>query len=200
MRSANPGFTLLEVLAAVAVIGVAFTSLAAWNIEGLRAESLAHGRLEASIVADYVLSELEAELAAGAVPPVGRVEREQDGHAVLLEVEPLPLALEPLPATNGRPATAPGAAARPTLLAAPGSRAQTPLRLVRISVSIGDAETGDHVVRETFAFDAASVASLLDGLAEAAGPTGGPTGGPPAPGATGRRRTARPPAAEAEAE
>jgi prepilin-type N-terminal cleavage/methylation domain-containing protein len=200
MRRGSPGFTLLEVLAAVAVIGVAFTSLAAWNIDGLRAESLARGRLEASIVADYVLSELEAELAAGAVPPVGRVEREQDGYAVLLEVEPLPLALEPVPVTTGRSATAPGAPTGPTLLAAPGGRGETPLRLVRITVSFGDAETGDHVVRETFAFDAASVASLLQGLAEAAGPTGGPAGGPQAPGATGRRRTARPPAGDAEAE
>jgi prepilin-type N-terminal cleavage/methylation domain-containing protein len=189
MRSASAGFTLLEVLAAVAVIGVAFTSLAAWNIDGLRAESLARGRLEASIVADYVLAELEAELAAGVTPPVGRIEREQDGFAVALEVEPLPLGLEPVPTTAGGPGTASTTPSGPTLLAAPGSRGDTPLRLVRITVAFGDPETGDRVVRETFAFDAASVSSLLAGLAEAPGETGGPAGGPRAPGAASRRPT-----------
>jgi prepilin-type N-terminal cleavage/methylation domain-containing protein len=194
---ASHGFTLLEVLAAVAVIGVAFTSLAAWNIDGLRAESRAQSRLQASLVADQALADFESELAAGTTPPIGRLERELDGYAVRLEIESLELALEDPPTTPGAPRIQGEEAAGPTLIAPPGSRRDTPLRLVRITVGFGDEGARDSVVRETFAFDAEAVATLMQGL-EAQGT---PPGGAPRSdrGARGRTpRAPRPDAAEDE--
>jgi prepilin-type N-terminal cleavage/methylation domain-containing protein len=174
---ASRGFTLLEVLAAVAVLGLVFTSLAAWNIDGLRAEGRAQRRLEASLVADQVVAELEAALAAGTPPEVGRLEREVAGHAVLLEVEKLELALDDPPRPPGALPDSEildGEPAGPTLLAPPGSRRDTPLRLVRVSVAYGSEEAPEHVRRETFAWDAEAVASLTQGLATAPGtPPGG---------------------------
>ena len=75
-------FTLLEVLAAAAVVGAAFTVLAQINIQGLRAEGTAMRRLEASLLADRVLSDMEAQLMMGVAPQVGRDEREMEGFWV----------------------------------------------------------------------------------------------------------------------
>jgi prepilin-type N-terminal cleavage/methylation domain-containing protein len=169
---ASPGFTLLEVLAAVAVLGLVFTSLATWNIDGLRAEGRAQQRLEASLVADQVVADLEAELAAGTTPPVGRVESEIAGFPVQVEIENLELALDDPPRAPGAlPASdiVDAEPTGPTLLAPPGSRRDTPLRLVRVRVGYGPEGAQEQVLRETFAVDTAAVANLAAGLEAAPG-------------------------------
>ncbi len=62
------GFTLLEVLAAVAILGMLFSVLAGVAVTGLRAEGINLRRIRASLVADNLLSELEAQMLAGVYP------------------------------------------------------------------------------------------------------------------------------------
>ncbi len=164
MRS-RAGFTLLEVLAASAVVGFVFTVLASWNIQGLRAEGTASRRLEASLLADRVLSDLEAGLLTGTAPQVGRDENEVEGFAVVVEVAPLPVVLADLPPEVAGSPTLGGEPSGPTLLSSSGGGgAVTPLRHVRIEVGWMDGTAEERVVRDTFVFDAASVASTLEGI------------------------------------
>ncbi len=60
----TPAFTLLEVLAAVAILGIVYVVLADVAMQGLFAEGRAKRRLEASLKADLHLSELEVEIEA----------------------------------------------------------------------------------------------------------------------------------------
>jgi prepilin-type N-terminal cleavage/methylation domain-containing protein len=174
------GFTLLEVLAAVAVIGLTFTLLARANIEGLRAEGVAERKLEASLLADrlLVLAELESQLAAGTAPPVGRSEREDQGFRVLLDVTPLELSLpqpagQPVPGSMQGRALGPSESAGPSLLAAPGTNTPTLLRRVHLEVAWFDGISEESVRRDTIVFDAVQAAPLLEGLAAAGAPQAG---------------------------
>lgn len=81
------GFTLLEVLAAVAILGIWFTVLAGVAIQGLRAEGGNERLIRASLAADAVLTDLEAQIAAG-VFPVEDEEIEQDEFQVAVRVTP----------------------------------------------------------------------------------------------------------------
>lgn len=166
------GFTLLEVLGAVLVIGVAFTLLAAANIEGLRAEGVARRELEASLVADRTLARIEADLVAGTVPQMGVEQEESDGYRVRVEVTPLQVGLPPLP-PEAPPELAdePGA---PSLLVSPGGGTPTPLRHVEIRVTWDDGSFEHSVERETFVFDVAAAQSLLGPLQEAGAGAGLP--------------------------
>lgn len=161
------GFTLLEVLGAVLVIGVAFTLLAGANIEGLRAEGVARRELEASLLADRTLARIEADLVNGTVPEIDVREEEVDGYRVRVEVTPLQVGLPPLP-PEAPPdfADEPGA---PSLLVAPGGGTPSPLRHVQIQVVWDDGSFERSVERETFAFDVAGAQALLGSLQEGAG-------------------------------
>jgi prepilin-type N-terminal cleavage/methylation domain-containing protein len=179
-RVRTGGFTLLEVLAAVLVIGMSFTVLARVNIEALRAEGIATRRLEASLLADRTLAELEAQqrIPPGNAPAVGREERAADPYRIEIEVEPLEITLAPLPPELGATpsfADRPGA---PTLLSAPQQGAATPLRHVHVAVVWNDGSGEDRVVRDTFLFDAASVSGTLSAIS-AADEVGIPTGDEP---------------------
>ena len=57
MKRPTDGFTLLEVLAAVAILGIWFVVLASVGIQGLRAEGTNERRIRASLLADTILSE-----------------------------------------------------------------------------------------------------------------------------------------------
>lgn len=83
------GFTLIEVLAAVLVLGVLYTVLAGVAIEGLRAEGASKRRIEASLLADQILADLEDQIAVGSVPPVGLEEREADVFDLTIAVREL---------------------------------------------------------------------------------------------------------------
>ncbi len=168
-RGTSRGFTLLEVLGAVAIIGVAFTLLARANIEALRAEGTARRQLAASLVADRSLAELEAGVLAGAPPAVGRRDQEVDGFAVAIDVQPMDFVLPPLPegVVSGFEATTP---ANTLLPDARSGRETTPLRHVRIEVTWEDLGGPRSVLRETFVFDTSAVEATLTSLA---GPAGG---------------------------
>ena len=83
------GFTLLEVLGAVLVLAMLYSVLAEVAIEGLRAEGESRRRLEASLFADELLTDIEASLEAGDLPPLGVSAEEEDPYLIELEVLPV---------------------------------------------------------------------------------------------------------------
>jgi prepilin-type N-terminal cleavage/methylation domain-containing protein len=163
------GFTLLEVLAAVLVIGMSFTLVARANIDALRAEGIAARRLEASLLADRTVAELEAQAVISTAPAVGRDERDAGDYRIEIEIAPLELTLEPLPPELGEAASLADRPGAPTFLAAPQQGAVTPLRHIRVAVVWDDGTGEDRVVRNTFLFDAESVSSYLASISDAAG-------------------------------
>jgi len=142
MRRAERGFTLFEVLAAVAILGILYTTLIGWAMDGLVAEGTSRRRLEASLVADRQLAEIELDLEAGVVPPVGEERLELDDYEVTLSVEPFELTLPELDATPPSP-----------LLADATTDRSTPLRVIRIRVTWLEAGMEYEVVRTSFALD-----------------------------------------------
>lgn len=72
------GFTLLEVLAAVAILGTWYVVIATSAMQGLRAEGESRRRLEASLLADSVIADFEAKVVTGSAPEV-MAERHQEG-------------------------------------------------------------------------------------------------------------------------
>lgn len=154
-------FTLLEVLAAVAVLGLVYTVVAGSAIRGLRASGDTRRRIEASLIADRTLARLELGLEAGSVPAVGETEEEADeGFVIHTRVSPFegPL-LDAL-----RPDPSPGGGAPPSLLVPSGPGAAPPLREIHVRVSWIDNAVERSVTRTTYAFDTEAVAELLGAL------------------------------------
>jgi len=175
------GFTLLEVLAAVAVLAIAYTVLAGTAMQGLANEGEAHRRLHASLLADLQLSEIEAGLAAGA-PPAPVQETELEDYTLSVEVLPYDLAdfaaaaQELLAEKRGAPRpTAPdGAAAGPPLQllsAAPG--APPPLFQVVVHVRWVEGAFEREVTRTTFTADPVAVQQAVATLPGAGGENAG---------------------------
>lgn len=148
------GFTLLEVMVAVAVLALLYTTLAGVTIQGLRAEGESSRRLEASLLIDRALADVEVSLQEGAPPPLGRQEEEEEGFVIATEVSAweLPVKLE---APEGLP---PG----PSLF---GSRGQQSL-VRRIDLRVSWTEGGEEleVRRTTFGLDLEQATPLLEGL------------------------------------
>jgi prepilin-type N-terminal cleavage/methylation domain-containing protein len=169
------GFTLLEVLAAVAVLGFTVTMLARGAIQGMRYEGDASRRLAASLIADRALFEVESALAQGTLPEVGHKESEEGGDEfrLSLDVAPLdPAALGIAALFTGPPSEA-GAAPPAALAAAPQ------LLLVTVQVAWTEGLTEQAVTRTSFAYDASAAAQAL-GAAEGAA-AGTPNAGAEAP-------------------
>jgi hypothetical protein len=196
MRRAESGLTLLEILGAVALLGILYTVLAGKAIVGVRAEGESRRRLEASLLADDRLTEIELALAAGTGPTLGRTEEEVDGFTVVTEVRPF----EPPPPAQPAGGDAPSLAARraraaagatasgdaaPSLFAAsraPG--ADPPLRTIELAVAWTEGIYEREVRRTTFFLDATAVEALF---AEVAAPQGLGGGRPPSEAAAGAR-------------
>jgi hypothetical protein len=88
-RSRRDGaFTLLEVMAAVLVLGMLYAVLATAAIQGLRSEGESKRRIEASLLADRWLSDLEIQLALGQVPEKGTQQEEVQSYVVSTNVVP----------------------------------------------------------------------------------------------------------------
>ncbi|MBW2715024.1 MAG: prepilin-type N-terminal cleavage/methylation domain-containing protein [Deltaproteobacteria bacterium] len=94
MRSSDAGFTLFEVLGAVAILAILYTTLSTVAIQGLRSEGESRRILEASLLADWELSEFELSLETGEAPVMGITEgQEVDDMTVTWEVAPLQTAI-----------------------------------------------------------------------------------------------------------
>jgi type II secretory pathway pseudopilin PulG len=173
-KAARAGLTLLEVLGAVALLGILYTVLIGQNIQGVRAEGESRRRLEASLLADERMADLEFGLAAGTAPPLGRTETEAGDFVLIQNVT----AFEPPPEfvaedTGGLQAP-PGLTGPPSLLSTP--RGGTPaLRTVELAVVFVDdfAELRDeapaYAARTTYALDLEAAATLRDGVEPPAG-------------------------------
>jgi prepilin-type N-terminal cleavage/methylation domain-containing protein len=173
------GFTLLEVLAAVAILAIAYSQLGASGIQGLQHEGEARRRIEASLLADSAVTEIESSIEAGTVPPVGEDEREQGAYRIKVAVDPYTLAVpdeeekeghrigQAKSRLGGDAGAAPPPAAGPSLLG--GDRgAVSPLRRIVVSVA-WDEGFGERITtRVTYALDAEAAAGTLGALAEGA--------------------------------
>jgi len=159
-------FTLLEVMAAVAVLGLVYVVVARGAIQGLKTEGDAGRRLRASLLADRVLNDLEVELAAGEAPRVGETETSEEQFTVTVEVRPFDVAgLLQEGLQEGDAATA---ATTGLQLLQPSVGAGVPTLLaiaVRVAWIEGVSERA--VTRSSFAFDAEAAAPLLAGLGAA---------------------------------
>lgn len=155
MSRRDPGFTLLEVLAAVALLGILYTTLAGVAIQGLRSEGMSRRRLEASIVADRRIAELELQMEAGTVPPEGTTQEEDDPYVITVTVEPYDIPLPP--PEFGEEQESVLAALRQL---SPGTGA--PVRRIDVKVTWLEAEDEYSVERTTFGFDLLAVESLVE--------------------------------------
>ncbi|HXK26200.1 MAG TPA: prepilin-type N-terminal cleavage/methylation domain-containing protein [Myxococcota bacterium] len=202
------GFTLLEVMAAVLVLGLIYTVLAEAAIRGLRSEGISRRRVEASLIADRFLADLESQVELGEVPTSGEEQHDVDVYHVGIRVEPF----DPTPMLDtiaqiekqrSRPdrkknnadqtkassmeVGAPTAGA-PTedLLAKPRSGEDGRLRRIDVAVTWQDGDREQHVLRTTFAFDTTGLDQLFpdktksgDQAAAAAAAAKNTTGLPP---------------------
>ena len=156
---ARRGFTLLEVLVAVALLGVVVSVLARSAIEGMSYEGDATRRTRASLIADRALWSVEAGLRLG--PPQAVHEESEEGEfQVMLDVQPLELGPGGLDALLGarektKGADGPAGAGTPVPTVA--------LALFRVFVQVSWVEGLRElsVTRSTFAYDASAAAQAL---------------------------------------
>jgi hypothetical protein len=181
MRLRERGFSLLEVMAAVSLLIVIFIPLVRAAIDGLRSEGESRRRMEASLLADNTLADLESDMVLGIVPPIGEESWEvmefRGTTTVTSFLPPVATAGSDTESAEGQrnlgdpnpPAGNSGAGQ--SIFPPPNSNQESPLRKIEIRVSwpgTGDPEFADEesdprnqVVRTTFAFDLISIEHLL---------------------------------------
>ncbi len=164
-RLPRAGFTLLEVMAAVAVLGLVYVVVARVAIQGLLIEGDASRMLRASLLADRALADLELEMAGGAAPRVGETETQEEDFTVVVEVRPfdvggiLPEEAEVDPHSAFPPST--------LQLLSPTARGNVPTLLSIVArVSWVEGVSEREVTRTSFVFDAEAAAPMLEGIAE----------------------------------
>jgi prepilin-type N-terminal cleavage/methylation domain-containing protein len=214
MTAPRRGFTLLEVMAAVAVLALVYTALASAAMQGLSQEGEARRRLHASLLADQLLAGVEAQLAGGVAPAAGATEGDEGDFTWTIDVQgydglgSFAAGVSDAAAKErGEPARradqqAP-APADALLIAAPGQ--PPPLLVIAVHVRWTEGFQELEVTRTTFASDPAAVAAALGagsdaeggGAAQPSGKTSGkptarpktPAGRQPKPGVPGRSAT-----------
>lgn len=156
-RHTQNGFTLFEVLGAVALLAIVYTMLSTTAIRGLRTEAKSRRILEASMLADRVLAELELELDRGAMRELGAEETEsEDGlYRILIEVmlfdlPEVPAAPQLVGSGGSNLPSATGSANSVPLF---GSWGESPLREIRVRVGWGNPDDEIFVERSTFGID-----------------------------------------------
>jgi prepilin-type N-terminal cleavage/methylation domain-containing protein len=198
-RLHKAGFTLLEVLAAVAILGIAYIALGSSGIQGLQHEGEARRRFQASLLADKVLSEIESAVEAGGAPELGTDESEEDGFTVETEVTAFSLSIPDEAGEGGKRlgnarsrlggsgAQAPQAAIPgPSLLGGErGAGAVSPLRKIDVRVSWSEGFADRTVSRTTFALDREAAGATLDAIAQSQAARGPQQQQPAAPNALG---------------
>jgi prepilin-type N-terminal cleavage/methylation domain-containing protein len=161
MTRSERAFTLLEVLAAVALLGILYIRLAGVGVQWIRSEGENKRLLEASLLADQQLSEIELQIDGGSVPEVGTSESEFDEFLVSVNVEPYAL-----PAAPSTPGEGDDDESPLNLTSTASGSEQSPLRAIELRVTWNDGARDRSVVRHTYAFDTESVAGLLGALSE----------------------------------
>jgi len=172
-RPSELGLTLLEVLAAFLIFSIVFTVLVGTSQTAVHSQGLALRRLEASLIADEVLADLEVQIQQRRTPMLGD-DLARDPFEVQITSSPF---AAPAPNEGAAPAPAPddalalaGAGGGAAMLAASFPEAAPYLLRYDVVVRWQEAEGPQQVARTTFAFDweTASVA-LADLFAVAGG-------------------------------
>ena len=172
MRRSDAGFTLLEVMAAVAVVAIVFTTLARVANQGVQSQGISKRRLEASLLADRVLSDIEVQMAAGTAPEIGQTESEEGRFAVVVDVTAFDLA-SVIPASPETAAAELGFT-QPTAPTAGTSVVASAVRAIEIAVTWSEGVNEYRVMRSTYGFDLASVQQLLEASGGGVPPIAGP--------------------------
>ena len=164
-RSARSGFTLLEVLAAVAILSIWFIVIAGTATQGLRAEGVSRRRLEAGMIADRVLADLEASTIDGSVPEPTEEMREQGDYTLTVIVAPFAGEGSAAVEGFGNPASPDvQAPALPLdqLIAGELPERSADLRRIDVRVAWIEGETEQWVTRTTFVFDLITARQAYD--------------------------------------
>jgi prepilin-type N-terminal cleavage/methylation domain-containing protein len=160
------GFTLIEVVCAVAILGILYTVLATSAIEALRAEGTGIRRIEASLLADTYVMQLEDVLESAGAPPIGETEEDHDPFTLALIVRPVAaIDLGVDPALLGE-----------SDVSALGVRSDEDSRLREIQVRVSWHEGVQHhvVSRTTYGHDTTGLEGAFAAASGVAG--GGPEG------------------------
>jgi prepilin-type N-terminal cleavage/methylation domain-containing protein len=161
------GFTLLEVLAAVAILGIAYITLGSSGIQGLQHEGEARRRLEASLLADSVLFDIEDAIEWHVAPPLGDEEREEGDFTIAVKVSPFSIVVPEETGKDGKRLGdarsrlgGSGEQAQPPVIPGPsllggdsGPGAVSPLRRIDVHITWNEGFGERSVTRTTFALD-----------------------------------------------
>ncbi len=202
MRNPEAGLTLIEVLGAVALLGILYTVLAGSAIDGLRSEGESRRRLAASLLADERMAAIEISLGSGAAPPLGSSGEEVDGFTVETEVrgferpprdDAARAPSEPVSLAARRAAAALEDA--PSLFDAPATPTTPPaLRTIEVVVRWQEGIHERSVRRTTYALDAQAVGAVFESVADVRPPADAAKPGQAATGSSRRsRQEATPP-------
>jgi prepilin-type N-terminal cleavage/methylation domain-containing protein len=160
-RTRRAGFTLLEVMAAVAVVGIVYIVVAGSAMQGLRTEGDASRRLRASLLADRVLSELELQMARGSALPPGETETTEEEFTIVVEVSPFDIA-SVLPEQTKKERD-PARSATSFQVLSPGVHGGVAALLsIAVRVAWIEGTSEQEVTRQSFAFDLGAAAPLLE--------------------------------------
>ena len=204
-KSHDDGFTLLEVLAAVAILGIAYITLGSSGIQGLQHEGEARRRFEASLLADSVLSEIEAEIEAGVAPPLGDDEREEGDFKIAVKVAPFSIVVPEEQGNGGKRLGdarsrlgGSGAQAQPPAIPGPsllggdsGPGGVSPLRRIDVKIVWNEGFGERSVSRTTFALDPEAARGTLDAIAQSLATAQGQQQQPAAPNPLGGGKQGR---------
>jgi prepilin-type N-terminal cleavage/methylation domain-containing protein len=167
--SEQRGFTLIEVMGAVLVLGLVFTWLASVAMMGLRSEGTDRRRADAELVADLEISTIEASVTAGQMPKDGRIERDEEPFRVLVEVAPTDV-LSLLPASLAKDIAKNSDPRAPSVLH--DERGESRVRRVSVVVEWDEAGEPAQVERTTFAYDKSELAQFFPTQPGAGGAAG----------------------------
>jgi prepilin-type N-terminal cleavage/methylation domain-containing protein len=173
------GFTLLEVLASVAILGIVFTLLSGVAARWLAAEGEARRRMRAALLADQALADIEADVASGRVPPPGDSEEADPEQLfqIAKRVQNLNLPVELCERIGPKSSLVQTGKPMQTLCSTtPGG--PTYLRAIEVAVSWEEAGQPIEITRKTVAFDLEAARPILDAIPRPEGEGGGgDTGG-----------------------
>jgi len=155
LRQRDRGFTLLEVLAAVAILGIWFSVLASVAIQGQRAEGENERRIRASLLADEVLMELEIGIEELVFPDETDEEFESDEFLVHIETQLL--------AEMG---LGEADAALQAILEGDLSEIALDIHAILITVSWSEGHGERTVERLSYYFDSTRLSEILENLSD----------------------------------